>query len=48
MNRVHEEVYGLGAQGWFMDWGSMFCIRPVDGDPKIVESRSLIAERVVL
>ena len=42
MNRVHEEVHGLGAQGLFMDWG------PVSGEPKIVESRNLIAKRLIL
>ena len=28
MGRVHEGVHGLGPQGWSMDLGSMFCIRP--------------------
>ena len=28
MDRVHEGVHGTGPQGWSMDLGSMFCIRP--------------------
>ena len=28
MDRVHEGIHGPGRQGWSMDPGSMFCIRP--------------------
>ena len=28
MDWVHEGVHGSGPQGWSMDLGSMFCIRP--------------------
>ena len=28
MDWVHEGVHGLDPQGWSMDQGSMFCIRP--------------------
>ena len=28
MDRVHEGVHGPGPQGWSMDLGSMFSIRP--------------------
>ena len=28
MDRVHEGAHGPGLQGWSMDLGSMFCIRP--------------------
>ena len=28
MDRVHDVVHGLGPQGWSMDLGSMFSIRP--------------------
>ena len=31
MDRVHEGVHGPGPQGWSMDLGSMFCIRPISG-----------------
>ena len=30
MDRVHEGVHGPGPQGWPVDPGSMFCIRPVE------------------
>ena len=30
MDRVHEGVHGLGPQGWSMDQGSMFFIRPTE------------------
>ena len=29
MDWVHEGVHGPGPQGWSMDLGSMFCIRPL-------------------
>ena len=29
MEQVYEEVHGPGPQGWSMELGSMFCIRPV-------------------
>ena len=28
MDRVHRVVHGPGPQGWSIDRGSMFCIRP--------------------
>ena len=28
MDWVHEGVHGPGPQGWSLDRGSMFCIRP--------------------
>ena len=33
MDRVHEEVHGLGPQRWSIDRGSMFCIRPIYAYP---------------
>ena len=30
MDRVHRVVHGPGPQGWSMDRGSMFCIRPLE------------------
>ena len=28
MDRVNEGIHGPGAQGWSIDLGAMFCIRP--------------------
>ena len=41
MDRVHEGVHGPGPQGWSMDLGSMFCIRPEFLDCIPFDSNSL-------
>ena len=41
MDRVHEGVHGPGPQGWSMDLGSMFCIRPGNVGCKVEQRMKL-------